>query len=197
MKDLIFETLSAALFAGLLQNILFAGGFGMTEAIRMAAKPNNLARTAGLVTAFSVSVTLVCRLLDRSPLIASAGKLAHSAVFSGVLAGVYLVSLAVAAVLRCSELTKRRLGVCALNTLILSLPYVSYKSAFTIPQALGTAIGAAGAYVIAVLLLKLGIEKISAEPSVPEAFRGNGALFIYAALLSLAFAGITGARIAL
>ena len=65
MKELIFETLSAALFAGSLQNMLFAGGFGMTEAVRMAAKPNNLARTAGLVT-----------------------------VFSGVLAGVYLVAFA-------------------------------------------------------------------------------------------------------
>lgn len=197
MKDLIFELFSAALLAGLLQNIIFAGGFGMTEAVRMAAKPNNLARTAGLVTAFSVSVTLVCRLLDTLPRIASAGKLAHSALFSGVLAAIYLIFLAAAYIARCSELTKRRLGVCALNTLVLSLPYVAYKSAFTLPQALGTALGAAAAYVIAVLLLKLGIERITANPSVPEAFRGNGALFIYAALLSLAFAGITGARIAL
>lgn len=197
MKDFIFNTLSAALFAGLLQNLIFAGGFGMTEAIRMAAKPSNFTRTAGLVASFSVSVTLICRALDTLPAINAAGKLMHSAVFSGVLGAVYLISLAVTYLARCSELTKRRLGVCALNTLILSLPYVSYKSAFTFPEAFGTSLGAAGAYVIAVLLLKFGMEKISANPSVPEAFRGNGALFIYAALLSLAFAGITGTRIAL
>lgn len=188
---------SAALLAGLLQNLIFAGGFGMTEAVRMAAKPDKLAVSAGFISLFSVSVTLACRALDTLPSVSSLGRLPHALIFSGVLAALYLAVLGIVTLFGRSAVIKRRLSVSALNTLVLSLPYISYKSAFTLPQAIGTSFGAAIAYVVAVLLLRSGIEKLNANDSLPEVFRGNGALFIYTALLSLAFAGITGVGIAL
>lgn len=188
---------AAAMLAGLLQNIIFTGGFGMTEAIRMAAKPKNLLRSAGFTAFFSVSVTLVCRALDALPAVNACGGILHALLFSGVLAAVYAAALGGAVLLHSSALTKRRLSVCALNSLVLSLPYISYKSAFTFAESAGLALGAALAYLLASLVLNAGMVKLRENPSVPECFRGNGALFIYAAVLSLALAGLTGARISL
>ena len=87
--------------------------------------------------------------------------------------------------------------MCALNSLVLSLPYISYKSVFTLPEALGAAIGASGAYVLAIWLLHAGMTKLRENESIPEVFKGNGALFMYTAILSLAFAGISGKAISL
>ena len=197
MKTILLEIINAALLAGLLQNLIFTGGFGFTESLRMAAKPNNVFRSTGFVALFSVSVTLICRSLDLLPQIKAAGRLLHALLFSAVLAAVYSAALGVTVLLRRSALTKRRLAVCALNSLVLSLPYIAYKSAFTFAETAGLALGAAAAYLIAAVLLKEGIEKLRENTSVPEAFKGNGALFVYAAVLSLAFSGITGTGITL
>lgn len=197
MKTILLEIINAALLAGLLQNLIFTGGFGFTESLRMAAKPNNIFRSTGFVALFSVSVSLICRALDLLPQIKAGGRLLHTLLFSAVLAAVYSAALGVTVLLRRSALTKRRLAVCALNSLVLSLPYIAYKSAFTIAETAGLALGAAAAYLIAAVLLKEGIEKLRENTSIPEAFKGNGALFVYAAVLSLAFAGITGTGITL
>lgn len=183
------------MLAGLLQNIILAGGFGITEAMRMAAKPNNLLKSTGFIALFSVTVTSVCYALDGISFIGSSGKVAHALIFALVLSIIYLAVLAAGYILSFSPLTIRRMSVCALNTLVLSLPYMAHKSAFTFGEALGTSIGAAIAYLAAVILLKFGNEKLNENTSIPEAFKGNGAMFIYTALLSLALAGITGARI--
>ena len=197
MKTYIFDLLTAALFTGLLQNVIFTGGFGATETIRMAAKPNNLFKSAIFVTYFSVSVAVICRCLDFIPAVRNTGTIVHALIFALVLFSVYMLTLEFALLIRCTPVTKRRLSVCALNSLVLSLPYISYKSVFTLPEALGAAIGASGAYVLAIWLLHAGMTKLRENESIPEVFKGNGALFMYTAILSLAFAGISGKAISL
>lgn len=197
MKTYIFDLLTAALFTGLFQNVIFTGGFGATESIRMAAKPNNLFKSAVFVSYFSVSVCVICRCLDFIPSVRNAGTIVHALIFALVLFCVYMLTIEIALLIRCTPVTKRRLSVCALNSLVLSLPYISYKSAFTLPEALGAAVGASGAYILAIWLLHAGMERLRQNESIPEVFKGNGALFMYTAILSLAFAGISGKAISL
>lgn len=197
MKTYIFDLINAALFTSLLQNVIFTGGFGATETIRMAAKPNNLFKSAVFVTYFSVTVTLFCKIFDFIPAIKNTGSVIHGLIFAFVLLSVYSLTLAFSLLIKCTAVTKRRLSVCALNSLVLSLPYISYKSTFSLYEALGSAIGASVAYVLAIWLLHAGMNKLRENESIPEVFKGNAALFMYTAILSLAFAGLSGKAISL
>ena len=57
---------------------------------------------------------------------------------------------------------------------------------------IGSGIGSGLAFAIAVTLINLGLRRLSENEEIPEAFKGTPAIFIYVALLSLAFAGISG-----
>lgn len=197
MKTFFLDCMSAALFTCFLQNLIFTGGFGITETVRMAAKPSNLLKSGAFVTFFSVSVTMLCRFADLIPSVKATGKTAHAIIFSAVLAVVYLLALTVASIAGASARTKRRLSVCALNTLVLSLPYIVYSSSFSVSQSLGAAIGASCAYVISAAVIHAGMLRLRENDSVPPAFKGNGALFIYVAILCLALSGVAGERIVL
>lgn len=197
MKTFFLDCMSAALFTCFLQNIIFTGGFGITETVRMAAKPSNLLRSGVFVTFFSVSVTMLCRLADYIPAVKASGKIVHAVLFSSVLAAVYACALAVAKLSGASKRAKRRLSVCALNTLVLSLPYIVYSSSFTAAQSFGAALGASCAYVIAAAVIHTGMLRLRENDSIPQSFAGNGALFIYVAILCLAMSGIAGERIVL
>ena len=48
-----FDMLSAAVYAIFVQNLVFSGGYGTSEAIRMAARPKRLASVAGMIIYFS------------------------------------------------------------------------------------------------------------------------------------------------
>ena len=197
MKTFIADCLSAALFTCFLQNIIFTGGFGITETVRMAAKPSNLVKSGAFVTLFSVSVTLLSSLADLIPSVKATGKALHAVLFSAILAAVYLLALAGAKVFGADARTVRRLSVCALNTLVLSLPYIAYSSSFSPAQALGAALGASAAYVVVSAVIHTGMLRLRENDSIPPAFVGNGALFVYVAILCLALSGVAGERIVL
>jgi Na+-translocating ferredoxin:NAD+ oxidoreductase RnfA subunit len=62
-------------------------------------------------------------------------------------------------------------------------------------EAIGAGLGAGLAYVIAVLLINTGLKRLDTNKSIPKIFKGTPAIFIYTALLSLAFTGISGTSI--
>ena len=53
-------------------------------------------------------------------------------------------------------------------------------------------IGAGVAFVIATFIIHMGMLKIESNPAIPGCFKGTPALFMYIAILSLAFTGISG-----
>lgn len=163
----------------------------------MAAKPSNLFKSGVFVTLFTVSVTMICRFADFIPAVKASGKTIHAILFSSVLAAVYVLSLLTAKLFGAKMRTKRRLSVCALNTLVLSLPYIVYSSSFSASQAFGAALGASCAYVLATVIVHTGMLRLRENDTVPPAFVGNGALFIYVSILCLALSGIAGDRIGL
>ena len=109
---------------------------------------------------------------------------------------VYVLTMAVVLIYgKVSPRTVRRIGIAAFNTLVLAVPFINYRSAFSPFEAVGAGIGAGVAYVIAVLLINNGLKRLDMNKTIPACFKGTPAMFIYTAILSLAFIGISGSSI--
>lgn len=185
--------LTAALYAMLVQNIIFSTGYGMSESIRMAKRPRHFFMYGGVVTFFSLSVSLICFLLNKIPFVFSLETKYRIAVYTLVLVSVYAVTaLFCLAVLRADKKFMNSLGMCALNTLIIALPVVDFKAGYSLWETVGTAIGAGLAFVLSVLLINTGMKHIHRNRFIPEIFRGTPALFIYISLIALAMSCISG-----
>ena len=130
---------SAAMFACLFQNLIFSGGYGASEAVRMAAKPKQLYPLSLFIVWLSVSVSLICVLLERIAAVRALNVFWHAVIFVGVLVCMYFLTLG-----------------------------------------------------FVVLVCNFGLRAIDKNENIPAAFKGTPAVFIYAAILSLAFTGLTG-----
>lgn len=190
---IISELISAALYAMVIQNFIFTGGYGASEAVRMAAKPKQLYPMTFFITLFSTSVSVICVLLEPIDFIKRQGAIGHAIEFVAVLAVMYIIVLTVSvAVFRAKDRTVRRIGIAAFNTLVIAVPFINYRAVFTISQAIGSGIGSGLAFVIAVLLINVGLRRLDRNLNIPEAFKGTPAIFIYVSVLSLAFSGFAG-----
>ncbi len=190
---IISELISAAMYAMVIQNFIFTGGYGASEAVRMAAKPKQLYPMTFFITLFSTSVSVICVLLEPIDFIKRQGAIGHAIEFVAVLSVMYIIVLTVsAAVFRAKDRTIRRIGIAAFNTLVIAVPFINYRAVFTISEAVGSGIGSGFAFVIAVLLINVGLRRLDRNPNIPEAFKGTPAIFIYVSILSLAFSGFAG-----
>ena len=114
----------------------------------------------------------------------------------GVLLLVYAVTMAVVLIYgKVSPRTVRRIGIAAFNTLVLAVPLINYRSAFSPIEAVGAGLGAGVAYIIAVLLINNGLKRLDMNKTVSPCFKGTPAIFVYTAILSLAFIGISGTSV--
>ncbi len=191
--SIITDLITAALYAMLFQNFIFTGGYGASEAVRMSAKPKQLYPMTILITVFSTVVSLICTLLERINYVHSLGTVGHSLIFIAVLSVFYLfVLFFVVSVLHAKKRTVRRVGIAAFNTLVLAVPFINYRAAFSPVEAIGSGLGSGLAFALAVSLINLGLRRLDKCPDIPEAFKGTPAIFIYVAVLSLAFTGISG-----
>ncbi len=191
--SIFLQLVSAAFYVMLFQNLIFSGGFGISEAVRMSAKPRQLLPLAVFITYFSATVSTVCVLLDQISSIHALNEMFHALIFSSVLLAIYLLTMAVVLIFgNVKPRTIRRIGIAAFNTLVLAVPLINYRSAFTVFEAIGAGIGAGVAFIIAVLLINEGLKRLDQNPSIPKCFKGTPSLFIYTALLSLAFSGLSG-----
>lgn len=194
--SMFLKIISAAFYVMLFQNLIFTGGYGVTETIRMSAKPRQLFPMAIFITYFSTTVSAICVILDTIPAIKKMSEVRHALVFSAVLIVVYAITMFVLLTFKkISPRTLRRMGIAAFNTLVFAIPLINYRSAFSVLEAIGAGIGAGIAYIIAVVLVNSGLKKLDTNKTIPRCFRGTPGLFVYTALLSLGFAGISGSSI--
>ena len=190
---MIFAFLNASVFALLLQNLVFNGGFGMSEAIRIATKPREFFPIALLVAFFTSATAATCSALDFIPEINSLSTSVHLAVYCLVLAVIYLAATAVIKLLmKRNKQDVHRVGMAAVNTLVLAVPMINRRAAFDLVESIGLGIGAGVAFIIAVLLIGEAEKRLKYNDSIATPFKGKPALFIYIALISLGFAGISG-----
>lgn len=194
--SIFLKLISAAFYVMIFQNLIFNGGYGISEAIRMSAKPRQLVPMAIFMTYFGAVVSTICVLLDNISVIHSLNEILHALLFIGVLLLTYVITMAVVLIYgKVSPRTVRRIGIAAFNTLVLAIPFINYRSAFSVVEAIGAGIGAGIAYVIAVLLINNGLKRLDMNKTVPPCFKGTPSVFIYTAILSLAFIGISGSSI--
>lgn len=185
--------LIAALYAMLLQNLVFSAAYGITESVKIAKRPKYLMMYALSVGFFSVASSVICRLLDNVKMISDLSATVHFLLYVAVLAVLYLISGAFCVgVLKANKKYMNSLGMCALNSLVLAVPLLNASANYSIIESVGTGIGAALAFLLAVLLINAGIRHIADNENIPAVFRGTPALLIYVSLLSLAFSCFTG-----
>ncbi len=190
---MIFAFFNASVFALLLQNLVFNGGFGMSEAIRIATKPKDFLPIAFLVAFFTSTTAAVCRLLDLIPTINNFSTAEHLGIYCFVLAFVYLAFTGFTLLIsRKSKNNTHRIGMAAVNTLVLAVPIINRRAAFNTAESIGLGLGAGVAFIIAVMLISAAEERIRENETMSNVFKGKPALFIYIALISLGFAGLSG-----
>ncbi|MCM1544128.1 MAG: hypothetical protein NC110_02410 [Ruminococcus sp.] len=185
--------LIAALYAMLIQNLVFTAAYGVSESIKIAKRPKHLLMCTLSVAFFSISTAALCHLLDRIDAISQLSAILHFALYVLVLSAVYLLAGFICVhLLKANKKFMNSLGMCAFNSLVLSVPMLNFKANYTMPEAIGNGFGAALAFLIAVLLINAGIRHIASNKNIPEVFRGTPVLIIYVALLSLAFSCFSG-----
>lgn len=185
--------LTAALYAALVQNMIFSTGYGMSESIRMAKRPKHFFMYGGTVTFFSLALSLICFLLNRIPFVFSLDTKYRIALYAAVLLLLYLVTALIClTALKADKKFMNSLGMCALNTLIIALPVVNFKAGYTLAETVGMGIGAGIAFTLSMLLINTGMKHIKNNRYIPEIFRGTPALFIYISLIALAMSCISG-----
>lgn len=194
--NIFLNLLSAALYVMLFQNLIFNGGYGLSEAVRMSAKPRQLLPMAVFITLFSTVTSAICVLIDLFPVIHNLNEIYHALIYVGILLIIYIIAMIIANIIpKVQPATKRRIGIAAFNTLVLAMPLINYRSAFNVVESIGAGLGAGLAYIIAVILINSGLKKLDTITTIPKAFKGTPAIFIYTALLSLAFTGISGTSV--
>ena len=196
----IIQFFSAAIYIVFVQNLVFSGGYGASETIRTAARPRQLLLFAIMITYFSTITSLLCRLLWLIPVFKTAGTTIAIVLFTLVLIVVYLITALIilkmlsGAGWRQEEKDKllRQAGVSAFNTIVFAVPFINQRVAYTVSESIGAGIGAGFAFIIATLIIHEGMKKIESDKEIPNCFKGTPAVFLYIALLSMAFTGFSG-----
>ena len=191
MSELL-NMMTIALYAALLQNVVLCGAYGITEAMRVAAKPQRIVRMSLFVLFFSVAGNAAAAALNLVPEIRSANNTVHLVLYTGVIFVLYFITVLVFKVGFKATHSFRQIGAAAFNTLVIPLPLLSYRAAYTITESIGAGIGTGVAFFVATVLLSFGMSRIAQSRRMPASFRGIPALLLYTALLSLAFMGFSG-----
>lgn len=192
MSELL-NMITIALYAALLQNVVLCGAYGITEAMRVAAKPQRIVRMSLFVLFFSVAGNAAAAALNLVPEIRSANNTVHLVLYTGVIFVLYFITVLVFKVgFKSTHSFLRQIGAAAFNTLVIPLPLLSYRAAYTITESIGAGIGTGVAFFVATVLLSFGMSRIAQSRRMPASFRGIPALLLYTALLSLAFMGFSG-----
>ena len=157
--------------------MVFSGAGGFSRAMRAARKPGLLRWNTLFVTFFCVCSVCAAQLL---------GPWAES-----------LPRPMVALMRRFFPSLWKKVGGAlssgALNTLVLSMPFLQQALQMDLLSSLGYALGTGAAFWLASLLLHAALQ-ICSHKDVPRAYRGLPAALIYAGLICLAFCGFSGGR---
>lgn len=193
---MISDLLTTALYTVFVQNLVLSSGLGMSEAIRASRKPGTFGIFALMISGFSVVTSAICSIIDSFLTFEGMAYAVRAAIYAAVLAAVYLAAAFVLRlVLGKSSKLLGTLGIAALNTLVFAIPHINNSAAYSFADSLGSGIGAGIAFVLAAALIYAGSGRLAENEDIPEIFKGTPSMFIYVAMLSLAFAGFTDSNI--
>lgn len=188
--------LIAALYACLLQNVIFTGGFGSTEAIRISSRPRFVLLSSLFIIYFSSLTSVICRLFELLPIFEESSVMWKLLLYLSTLFILYIITALIFIYgLKAKPVVIRRLGVSAFNTLVVSIPVLNQRAAYSVSESIASGLGAGIAFFLAVMIIHAGIRMLDRNPSIPKPFKGTPAIFLYVSLIALAFAGWTGSAI--
>ena len=143
--------LVTALYALLLQNLVFTGGFGASEAVRISSKPRYVLSFALFITVFSAATSIICRALELLPQVSLAHTLVRLLIYMIVLFVLYvIVVLVFRYALHASDSILRKIGMAAFNTLVLAIPVINRSAAYTVGESLGAGLGAFTCWIVTI-----------------------------------------------
>ncbi|MBQ3150258.1 MAG: hypothetical protein IJB86_03325 [Clostridia bacterium] len=185
--------LETALYMIFVQNLVFSGGYGSSEAIRMSAKPKRFVPFSIMITYFSTLTAFVCRLLDNIDAVDSLGLGFHTLIFGAVLVVIFIFTVLLCKILLSpNQKFYSTISIAALNTLVFAVPLINRQAGFSLIQSVGTGIGSGLSFIIALFLINTGLRRLENNTNIPPLFKGTPAVFLYVAMLSIAFAGLSG-----
>lgn len=192
--NLFIDFIITALYAAFFQNIVLSGGYGVGEAVRIGSRPKQIGVVSIFVMIFSVLSVSACRAFDLIPQVNASGFIEHLLIFAGTEFIIYLlVILIMIKGFKASKNFSKLIGIAGFNTLVLAIPLLNRMSSSSgIIESLGMAIGAGVAFIVATVLISVGIQRIKTNKELPESFKFTPAVFIYIGLLALAFMGFSG-----
>ncbi|HHV30846.1 Rnf-Nqr domain containing protein [Caproiciproducens sp. LBM24188] len=195
MNDFL-QVLMTALAALTVENALFSGGIGFGKMLRAARRPRQIRMHSLLVAWFSLISILLGSVLN--PVIQENEVLQfmRPALYALFTAAAYLLfAFLVKAFLPKFHIKYGELlAPAAINTVVLAMPYVQKAFKLSPFQAVGYALGTGAAFYLGSLILA-GAALHCKDEECPKAFAGLPSLLIYIGILSLAFAGFTGAKL--
>lgn len=193
---MLSDLLTTALYTVFVQNLVLSSGLGMSEAIRASRKPDTFGIFALMISGFSVATSAICALIDSFSALEGMTYAVRAAIYAAVLASVYFIAAVVCRIVfGKSSKVLGTLGIAALNTLVFAVPYINHSAAYSFAGSIGSGISAGIAFVLAAALINKGTQKLNENGDIPEIFKGTPSMFIYVAMLSLAFAGFSDSNI--
>ena len=195
MREFVMSMLTAAVYAVFLRNLLFSGGLGGSEVLRAAQRNSEILLTSLLVSLFSTAAAVICRFVAAPLAIYQYAWL--SALYGGVLLVLYLGTCGVITLLPRKyaphkPLLLKRMGMSALNTIVMGVPLLAHRLGESLPGAIGMGLGAGVAFLTVALLINSGLHILQQNKAIPPMFTGVPAALIYTGLLALAFTGFQG-----
>ncbi len=191
------QMLLTALMAVTAENIIFAGGIGFSRVLRAARKPKMLGMYAVFVTIFSLISTVWGSVLNPILMTSNTLIVLRPVIFALLVAAVYIVA-AYTLQSYFPEFYKQYgqiLSPAAINTVVLSMPYVVKSFKLELLNAVGFALGTGLAFFLASLMIAYIMVRYKKNTDMPKAFSGLPAVLIYVGILSMAFAGFTGGKL--
>ena len=189
------QVVITALAALTVENLLFSGGMGFSNALRAARHPKIIGMYSLLVTLFSLVSILVGSALN--PLIPGSETLIflRPSLYAFCAAAAYLIATFSVKLFFPGFYRKygELLAPAAMNTVVLAMPYVQKAFKLSVLEALGYALGTGIAFFLAAMILAGAVTRQNKD--MPKAFAGLPSMLIYIGILSLAFAGFTGAKL--
>ena len=187
------DMLITALYAMVVQNLVFNASYGLSESIRMAKKPKQFIMFGFCITLFCTLSSVVCTVIYKIPALSQLELKYCCLIFTAVLCLIYLIAAVIFRKLfHADKKFLNSLGMCAFNTLVLALPFLSLKAGGDILHSLSLGVGAGLAFVLSLLLINAGMRHIRSNEHIPAFFKGTPALFIYVSLIALSLSCISG-----
>ncbi len=187
---MIVKAISYAVMLIFAQNLLFSGGYGTAETIRVVSSKKKRLFCAAL-TAYSLAVTILSYGLIR--LIGYITDNIYIVYMCVILSAgiVYVVSLIA---LKMAGMWKRVSGMsaaAALSSVVLIVPFAAQSLNTGFIGAVFMSVGGSIGYALALFIVSEGAKRLGG-PSVPKAFRGLPAMLLFIGILAMVFSSFSG-----